>query len=315
MVISSEKEEREPKDEPTERQEDVDPAPKNSESAFTIDVLAGGWSWKNIFFCSKARLRFLCISLCMVSLEASCSALVAHTSKTLTNTVDCVSALVDVAALSINIWIEILKKGQNSSQTTLILDLVGCTISMTCLSALSTWSLDEANIEMTTGSLPQAQFERISHVNFMVAGSVFSLCCLMVTTSSFWAMFNDLFPNGFSKDDGLNVAASMAHTIVDVFETSCVLITSLTMWIRTKANPPKTEHDRIEAAKELQQMDALGSEIISFFTLFSVGFIIFEALKVMKLFREQSETAATSKARTLATKVPPGGMYGAVSVQ
>lgn len=253
------------------------------------------------------RVRYLCVCLGVVTLEALSSALVANISRSLTMEIDVLNDTLEMLAISVCIAVEVLKAQPGVDRHRIAaLDLAGGFVSTACLSALAIWSLKAAADQLERAEEHASRLdERISFVGLMLANTVFSLSLLSANMAYFWCVSPLLFPGGPGQMAGLNVLATVLHTVVDMFENTCVLATTVYMWRAAREAGPRNNR---ALAAELLEIDATGSRVIAGITLVSVLFIAAEAYRSAQEFRADPGDITSDSA--VQARTATGGQAG-----
>merc|ERR1712194_319034 len=133
---------------------------------------------------------------------------------------------VTLLALVVSIAVEFMKTRVQTARTVLILDLVGCVVSVILLVGVAVFGIVDA-VYRTKG----AQSERVSHLEDMILFSACSFSVDIITLGFYWGLKKWMLQgdSGEKKADELNVLSSLLHLITDLGSSMVILVTAVVM--------------------------------------------------------------------------------------
>jgi len=175
---------------------------------------------------SRFRLVYLTLNISANILMMGFGFIVYERTNSLSVMIDWLGGSVTLLALVVSIAVEFMKTRVQTARTVLILDLVGCVVSVVLLVGVAVFGIVDA-VYRTKG----AQSERVSHLKDMILFSACSFSVDIITLCFYWGLKKWMLQgdSGEKKADELNVLSSLLHLITDLGSSMVILVTAVAM--------------------------------------------------------------------------------------
>mmetsp|Transcript_125027 Transcript_125027/g.249637 ORF Transcript_125027/g.249637 Transcript_125027/m.249637 type:complete len:291 (+) Transcript_125027:189-1061(+) len=254
------------------------------------------------------RIKFLTFNLVMVGL-ALCAGWKAYDeTNSLTLELDVWTYAVDMAALLVNLIVEGMKGATAEKRKVLILDVMGCCVSVILNIGVTTWGIYSCYVREVEAEDGDYKDSNVAHTGTMLCYSLFCIVVNAATIITFSVMKDAMYPEGMAHEDRLNVASSLVWTFIDSVITLSVLGTASWLWARTHGFGMQRV-TFMESFRQRVQADVVGSSVICVLTVVCSLLLLREVMRVIPEIMGSGVSERATAEKDFAEQTPN---YGSV---
>eukprot|EP00928_Gymnodinium_smaydae_P037401 TRINITY_DN25967_c0_g5_i1.p1 TRINITY_DN25967_c0_g5~~TRINITY_DN25967_c0_g5_i1.p1 ORF type:complete len:337 (+),score=57.36 TRINITY_DN25967_c0_g5_i1:96-1106(+) len=255
-----------------------------------------------------ARILYLIFNLLCVALAFFGGMLIYTVTHSLSVELDFLVAACDTLSISINILAELLKWLVDSPSVVMMVDLIGCVLSLALLVIVSLYGLkDAAEREAAITRHRLVRSSMVEDVDLMMYYAGYCLLLNLFIAFVFVFCLGSLIPATSREYDKLNLLSSVAHQVVDLAGNLVLFVTSVYL----KYNVDGGQIDFEGRAR----IDVVGSFLVNLCILASVFILANEAYHSLTLIMEMDpeNKEAANELRRLSFSSARGSNLGTMA--
>lgn len=232
------------------------------------------------------RVKYMLFNLFCILSNLLVGIIVYNLTKALTIELDFIALTCDALGVVINIGVEVLKATGEDLRSILMLDFVGCLLSLSLLVGVAIYGAIDAS---THGSRVEQGETHVEHLSYMLAYSSFSMVLSALSISVFVYSKDRIAPSHGNIHDQLNMLSNFTHSIIGGVTSFAVLVTSL--WLAREEEIVKRHwwwSIRMINEKE-SYIDVVGSCMVLLTIGFAVVYLGRDALQSYRVLKSLSE--------------------------